>query len=288
MKLYISNYLSQSLSIIDCKNFKLEKEIKLGPYIYPHHFCIEKDANLAYIPSSFDGVLYILDIKKEKILESVSIGGNLSQVVICNDEIFIANQDSNSIYILNKCNLEPVEIITVGNMPHGFAYDELENKLYVPCINSIICIDVQRKLIERKKDLNYKAWHIKIDEYKNLLYTSTLDGKVIILDKTNLKVLNIIDEFLIPVEITINYKEKTMYVSDLGYKSIKVIDCTTYKEIKNLDINGIPQGIELSDDGKLLFFTDTFNNSVKICETNKNEIIKEIKVGKEPTTIVCK
>ncbi|EPZ53825.1 hypothetical protein H477_4664 [[Clostridium] sordellii ATCC 9714] len=47
-----------------------------------------------YIPSSFDGVLYVFDMITEQIIDSVSIGGNLSQVSICKDELFIANEDS--------------------------------------------------------------------------------------------------------------------------------------------------------------------------------------------------
>lgn len=288
MKLYTSNYLSQSLSIIDCKQLKLEKEIKLGTDIYPHHFYIEENEKIAYIPSSFDGVLYVLDIKNEKIIESVSIGGNLSQVVVCNNELFIANEDSNSIYVIDKYSLEPVGIITVENMPHGFAYDEIENKLYVPCINSIVCVDVERKIVEKKMDFEYKSWHIKIDKYKGRLYASTLDGKILILDKKTLEIVGIIDGFLIPVEICINYNKNNVYVADLGYKSIKVLNYINNKEIKTVTIDGFPQGLELSNDGKLLFLTDTFNNSVKVFRTDINELIKEIRVGKEPTTIIYK
>ncbi|HAU4951915.1 TPA: YncE family protein, partial [Clostridioides difficile] len=37
----------------------------------------------------------------------------------------------------------------------------------------------------------------------------------------------------------------------------------------------------------LLFVSDTQENSVKVYETANNKLIKEIKVGKEPTTIIC-
>ena len=43
MKVYVSNYLSKSISIIDYDTLTLEKEIKLDENIYPHHFCIDKD-----------------------------------------------------------------------------------------------------------------------------------------------------------------------------------------------------------------------------------------------------
>lgn len=286
MKLYTSNYLSKSISVINYDKLILEKEIKLEADICPHHFCIEKESNTMYLPSASDGVLYVLDIDTDKIVDSVSIGGNLSQISMCKEELFISNEDSNSIYIVSKNNLEPVGIIGVDNMPHGFALDKIDNRLYVPCIDSIICIDIEKKSIEKKIAMDLKAWHIKVDSHKNYIYTSTLDGKIVVLDKLKLNIHHIIDDFLIPVEICINYNAGLIYVADLGYKNIKILDYDNYKLIGCIDIGGNPQGLEISNDGKYLFVTDTFNNSVKIYDTSNNELIKEIKVGKEPTTIL--
>ena len=89
MKVYISNYLSKSISIIDYDTLEQEVEISLDESIYPHHFCIDKQKNLIYIPSSSDGIIYILDLKENKILDTVSAGGNLSQIVLCNEELYI-------------------------------------------------------------------------------------------------------------------------------------------------------------------------------------------------------
>lgn len=286
MKLYTSNYLSKSISVIDYDKLTLEKEIKLEADICPHHFCIDKEKNIMYLPSASDGVLYVLDIKTDKILDSVSIGGNLSQISMCKDELFIANEDSNSIYIVNKNNLQPIGMISVDNMPHGFAFDKIDNRLYVPCIDSIICIDIEKKLIEKKITVDLKAWHIKVDNQKNYIYTSTLDGKIVVLDKRKLNIKHIIDNFLIPVEICINYKNGLLYIADLGYKNIKILDYNNYEICGCIDTGGNPQGLEISNDGNYLFVTDTFNNSIKIYDTHNNELIKEIKVGKEPTTII--
>ncbi|MGL4797426.1 MAG: YncE family protein [Paraclostridium sp.] len=286
MKLYTSNYLSKSISVIDYNKLVLEKEIKLEADICPHHFCIDKENNIMYLPSASDGVLYVLDIKTDKIVDSISIGGNLSQISMCKEELFIANEDSNSIYIVNKNNLEPIGIIGVDNMPHGFAFDEIDNRLYVPCIDSILCIDIDKKSIEKKIPMNLKAWHIKVDSHKNYIYTSTLDGKIVVLDKLKLDIKHIIDDFLIPVEICINYNTGLVYVADLGYKNIKILNYDDYTMCGCINIGGNPQGLEISKDGNYLFVTDTFNNSVKIYDTYNNELIKEIKVGKEPTTIL--
>ena len=87
--------------------------------------------------------------------------------------------------------------------------------------------------------------------------------------------------------MSFNYKDKKVYIADLGYKCIKMIDYNQGKYIGSINIDGIPQGLEISQDEKKLFVSDTQKNSVKVYDTSNNELIKEIKVGKEPTTIIC-
>lgn len=287
MKVYISNYLSKSISILDYPIIEVENEIDLEENIYPHHICIDKETNLMYIPSSSDGILYVLDLYTHSIIENISIGGNLSQIGLCNGELFISNEDSNSIYILDQTTLNPIGVISVDEMPHGFDFNEGENKLYVPCTNSIVRIDTDKKCIDRKIDTNFKAWHIKVDKKKKQIYVSTLDGKVVILDEENMEIIRIIDTFLLPIQVCFNYIGKKIYVADLGYKDIKILNYDTGEYIGCIDIGGNPQGLEISKDEKLLLVSDTQKNSVKIYDTLDNKLLKEVKVGKEPTTILC-
>ena len=287
MKVYISNYLSRSISIIDYSTLELEMNVQLDENIYPHNFCIDKIQQLAYIPSSLDGELYVLDLSTGKIIDDISIGGKLSNIALCNEELFISNEDSNSIYVLDLKTLNPIGIIGVDNMPHGFDIDYINNKLYVACIDSIICIDTISKMICKKIDIDFKAMHVKLDRNKNEIYTSTLDGKVLIIDEENLKNKKIIDKFLVPVEICFNYKSKQIYVADMGHKKVIVLDYDTGEILDYINIDGNPQGLQISNDYKLLFISDTKNNLIKIYNTLDNILLKDIKVGNEPTTIIC-
>ena len=287
MKVYVSNYLSKSISIIDYDTLTLEREIKLDENIYPHHFCIDKEKKKIYLPSSSNGILYVLDMKNEKIIDSSSIGGSLTQIAMFEEEIFVANEDSNSIYFMDKNTLDPIGMITVDDMPHGFCFDLPRKKLYVPCMDSITSIDIINKVIESKIDTDFKSWHVQLDKYKSEIYVSTLDGKVVVIDEESLVIKQIFNEFLLPVQISINYKNKKVYVADLGYKNIKILDLNRGKYIGHIDIDGIPQGLEISPDEERLFISDTQKNSVKVYNTSTNKLIKEITVGKEPTTIIC-
>lgn len=287
MKVYISNYLSRSISILDYSTLEFEREIELDENIYPHNFCIDKKEQLAYIPSSLDGQLYIIDLCTGDVIDYISIGGNLTNIILLDNELFISNEDSNSIYVLDSKTSNPIGIIGVDNMPHGFDIDYVNNKLYVACINSIICIDTINKSVCKKIDTDFKAWHIKLDKNKKQIYVSTIDGKVVVIDEESLNIIKIIDKFLLPVQICFNYESKKIYVADMGYKKIIILDYDNDEIVDFIDINGEPQGLYISHDYKLLFISDTKNNSIKIYNTSDNTLIKSIEVGKEPTTILC-
>ena len=287
MKVYISNYLSHSISIIDYETLEMEREIVLDNNIYPHHFCVDEDEGKIYIPSLVNGTLYEVDIISGKILNSISVGGSLSQIFMHGDELFVSNEDTNSIYIINKYTLEAISMISVDDMPHGLGYDQKNNKLYVPCINSIICIDIENKIIYKKIDTDFKAWHLEVDEKKKEIYVSTLDGKLVILKEEDLEIINTFYELLLPVQIRFNYIDERVYISDLGYNQIKILDYRLGKYIGKIKVNGIPQGLEISKDYSRLFVSDTENDEIKVYDTKTNQLIKAIHVGKEPTTIVC-
>ena len=287
MKVYISNYLSHSISIIDYETLEMEREIVLDNNIYPHHFCVDEDEGKIYIPSLVNGTLYEIDIISGKILNSISVGGSLSQIFMHGDELFVSNEDTNSIYIINKYTLEAISMISVDDMPHGLGYDQKNNKLYVPCINSIICIDIENKSIYKKIDTDFKAWHLEVDEKKKEIYVSTLDGKLVILKEDDLEIINTFYELLLPVQIRFNYIDERVYISDLGYNQIKILDYRLGKYIGKIKVNGIPQGLEISKDYSRLFVSDTENDEIKVYDTKTNQLIKAIHVGKEPTTIVC-
>ena len=287
MKIYISNYLSHSISIINYETLEMEREIVLDNNIYPHHFCVDEDEGKIYIPSLVNGTLYEVDIISGKILNSISVGGSLSQIFMHGDELFVSNEDTNSIYIINKYTLEAISMISVDDMPHGLGYDQKNNKLYVPCINSIICIDIENKIIYKKIDTDFKAWHLEVDEKKKEIYVSTLDGKLVILKEDDLEIINTFYELLLPVQIRFNYIDERVYISDLGYNQIKILDYRLGKYIGKIKVNGIPQGLEISKDYSRLFVSDTENDEIKVYDTKTNQLIKAIHVGKEPTTIVC-
>lgn len=280
MRVYISNYLSETISILDYNSFEFIKNINLGENINPKNFCVFKD--YIYIHSESDGFLYLLDLTKNKIVDSIFIGRFIKKFFIYNKEIFIINEDVNSIYIIDAYHLSPIGVIGIDDMPHDL--DIYNNILYLTCRNSIIEIDINTKNIIKNSKFNFKPWSIKFDKIKKEIYTCTLDGKIIILDE-QLNIKTIKKECMIPIEFEISYIYKKIYIVDLKSNSILILDYDTKDIIKKIECDGYLQGMKLSNDFKYLFISDTKNDLVKMYDCKDDCLINEVNSGKEPTTI---
>ena len=63
-------------------------------------------------------------------------------------------------------------MISVDDMPHGFGYYKKNKRLYVPCINSIVCIDIENKSIYKKMEIDHN-FHLSTSptiEYYKILF----------------------------------------------------------------------------------------------------------------------
>ena len=139
-----------------------------------------------------------------------------------------------------------------------------------------------------KGDKQFKKAERKLYDYTGLKAdVECLEYELVILKEEDLEIVNTFYELLLPVQIKFNYSDNRVYISDLGYNQIKILDYKLGKYIGKIKINGIPQGLEISNDYSRLFVSDTENSEIKVFDTKTNQLMKAIHVGKEPTTIVC-
>ncbi len=240
-----------------------------------------------YIPSSTTGDLYLLDLNDFKIKDSVSIGGNIKNILVDGDELYLVNEDSNSVYVVDKRTLLPDGVLGVDDMPHGLDVDKLDEKLYIPCSKTILRVDMKSKQIDAKIETNLKSWHLKLNKKRREIYVTTIEGKVLILDEETFKVKNIIEDYILPIDIVVDDVHNRTYVSDMGYKAILVLDNDTNTVVNRIEIDGYPQGLCLIENNSKLLVSDTKRSIVLEYDALSLEYIKSIQVGKEPTTIVC-
>lgn len=118
----ITNMDSDSVTLIDCKDNSVAKEIKVGPY--PTKSLFSPDGNYLYVcesnlGSDSKGSISIISVKNCNLIQRISVG-NSPIDMFCNcNYCFISNFGEGSISIVDVNNYKELKKIIVGGMPRG-------------------------------------------------------------------------------------------------------------------------------------------------------------------------
>ena len=160
------------------------------------------------------------------------------------DYIFVSNENSDSITILNEKNKKIIKSISTGGRPRDMKFSKDKTKLY-----------------------------IVVSE----------ENHIAILNLNKLKITGYIKTGDDPEIFDISPNGKLLAVSNEDDNELTIIDLSTKKILKSIQNVGVePEGVNFSPDGRFVFVTSEGTNSVIIVDPWKQEIINEILVGNRP------
>lgn len=160
------------------------------------------------------------------------------------DYIFVSNENSDSITILNEKNKKIIKSISTGGRPRDMKFSKDKTKLY-----------------------------IVVSE----------ENHIAILNLNKLKITGYIKTGDDPEIFDISPNGKLLAVSNEDDNELTIIDLSTKKILKSIQNVGVePEGVNFSPDGRFVFVTSEGTNSVIIIDPWKQEIINEILVGNRP------
>ena len=160
------------------------------------------------------------------------------------DYIFVSNENSDSITILDEKNKKIIKSISTGGRPRDMKFSKDKTKLY-----------------------------IVVSE----------ENHIAILNLNKLKITGYIKTGDDPEIFDISPNGKLLAVSNEDDNELTIIDLSTKKILKSIQNVGVePEGVNFSPDGRYVFVTSEGTNSVIIVDPWKQEIINEILVGNRP------
>ena len=160
------------------------------------------------------------------------------------DYIFVSNENSDSITILNEKNKKIIKSISTGGRPRDMKFSKDKTKLY-----------------------------IVVSE----------ENHIAILNLNKLKITGYIKTGDDPEIFDISPNGKLLAVSNEDDNELTIIDLSTKKILKSIQNVGVePEGVNFSPDGRYVYVTSEGTNSVIIIDPWKQEIINEILVGNRP------
>ena len=202
--IYITNFESDSVSIIDDKSCTLVGTITVGPK--PHDILANELNTKLYIACYEENEILEYDINSSE-KKHLSIEGKPMHLILFNNYLFVLSYSINGdisteIYIINLDNYKTEKKYFINEITSNFAYDEDTNKLFILAIESgtVYSLDLNSGQIKKQIHLNGYLEDISVD--KQYLYLANSSRNYIsIIDKFNINQIKNISLDFSPIYI---------------------------------------------------------------------------------------
>lgn len=185
--IYVTNFESDSISIIDDKSCTLTGSISVSTK--PHDIIAHQEYNKLYIACYEENKILEYDIEKSEKAH-LEIGGKPMHLILSNNLLFtlayqINGKTSSEVYIINLDNNKIIKKYLIGEMTSNFTYDTETNMLYILAIESgtVYSIDLSNDQIKKQIHLNGYLESVFVNK-KHLYIVNSSRNNITILDKS--------------------------------------------------------------------------------------------------------
>lgn len=219
-----------------------------------------------------------LSTKSKPIIQvgSFPVGIDIDSI---SNKIYVANQFSNIISIIDPEKAKVIADIEVEDSPYGIDVNPLTNRVYVTNRGSdtVSIIDgfTNKQLTTIKVDES--PLNLAVNLANNLLYVTNINSQTVtVIDTIENKVIKTLNYTSIPYDVAINPHTNLIYVSDLGNNSIQVIDGNNNTLITSIPVDSRPSVISINILSNLIYVSNFISDTVSVINGTTNKVIKQI------------
>ena len=215
------------------------------------------------------------------ILEGIIVVGYLlnNGFAQTNYRIFVSDEKSGSISVINGGNFQPLKTIPVGGCPRGIQASADGKTLYVA---------ISSAPVEPPSQLNANDDPIlqkhKKDEGNGLKVETTADG-IGVVDLTTDKFLRKIPAGSDPAQFAVGPGDQRLYVANEDAGTVTMIEIATEKIIGTAPVTFQPEGIHVSPDGKFFYVGCKTAGDIFAIDATNLKVFGQIKVKPQPCSI---
>jgi YVTN family beta-propeller protein len=299
-----------SISVVDLKSTKEKSRVHLIPFtdkygkpgslvrkpmMGPHSIKIDKSGKNLYCANCFDDSISVIDVEKLEVKETFTAGSHPNDMVFNTDETFmnVTNGDSNSVSVIDMSCKRIITQVSIGVMPHGICISPDGEFVYAANMDSssisiidtwsnskVACLKVGKCPVEVSLSQDGRFLFVVCSQLG-----SERNGVISILSTSSYRLIKNIDVGLIPIQMLQTKDGKYAYVTNMGSNNLCVIDLSRFEVVKKINLwGGMPRGIVMNEEGTV-FITNNEDNNVSVIKSESWELLCNIGVGKEPTSM---
>ncbi len=264
--LYVPNYESGSISVIDSQSMIIKDTIFLDDSSNPTKIVVDSNRHLVFVSDKISGVLTILDGVTGKIIDSMKIGDSLWDLDIneTTGKLYVSDLVNNEIIILDTVTLEIITSINVKASPWDVVVNQNTNLIYVASGTSeaIHIIDGSSDSLIGQINPGVTPWGLSINEKSDVLYVSSWDSNSItVIDLSNGTIL-----YEIPVipgvwQMTTNQNNGVTIISNEHTNELYLLDENS-RQFQTINVTDSPQSMIVSPFSNTVYVVNPLDNSI--------------------------
>ena len=229
----------------------------------------------------------VISLKSKPIINSGSfpIGIDINPIT---NKLYVANQFSNTISVIDIDKSKVEKNIDVGNSPYDVDVNPFSNRIYASNRDSdtISVIDGFTNKELTKISVGDSPLGIGINLGRGWVYVANLDSKTItVIDAINNHIIKTLKYASLPYDIVINPVTDKVYVSDLGKDSVLVLDGSNNTLVSTIPVGLNPSVLAINTQTNTIYVSNFSNDTVSIINGTSNKVETNIKVGNNPVGI---
>ncbi|MGH9922092.1 MAG: YncE family protein, partial [Nitrososphaerales archaeon] len=279
-KIYVTNYESASVSVIDGNTNTLVANITVG--VFPAQVAVNPTNDKVYVihrgaPGS---IVSVIDGETNTIIETIEIGFDaIGLAVNANtDKIYVSysNSTGSLIFVIDGSLNEIVDTLSFSS--GLIAVNPATNRLYTLSGKQINAIDGETNtIIETNEIGDHRAIHLVVNPNTNMIYVLNSDsptpdigglaipmGSLFVIDGSMDRIIANFTVGLSPAGMAINPDTNTLYVTLSHARSVLVIDGNTNKVVDEIKITNSPMEIAVNSKTNIVYVVNELSNSITV------------------------
>lgn len=229
------------------------------------------------------------------IIIAVGDGPIELQLVESLNLLFVTNQISNTVSIIDTISETVINTVPVGTSPISPAYVSSTSLLYVSnqASNDVSVIDVSTPAtasVITTIPVGTAPFNVNYNSVSNQIYVANcFSNDVSVIDVNSASgtfntVIKTIPVGICPTGLKVNDSSNKIYVSNTFGNTVSVIDGNTDSVVSTINVIG-PGGIGIDKINNRIAVSNAFSNAISLIDGANDSVLQTITVGNEPRNI---
>ncbi len=259
----------------------------------PQQVFVSPNGRYAYVTNSGADTVSVIDLFRFTVVgDPISVGNSPFGAITNRDgsTLYVTNQNDATVSAVDLVSGDVTTTVKVGTQPQGMALAPDGSFLYVTSLSGTLSVvQTSNNTVDQTLTLGLGASRVIYEPVNNLLYVDlTTQDQLVVLNQTDLAVLNAIGLGTLPVGLAAGPDGKLIYVVGSGGQVVSVIDADTFTLKAQVPTGLAPQDIALTPDGSVGFVTNTQSNTVTVFDAVTYDVLESnLTVGDNPGGIAA-